>query len=71
MFRGKKLTLIERFIMKQALKKITYRQFCEKFRNQYGTGLRPELAKEISNKNGYKIEDLHNIVQDAKDTGRL
>jgi hypothetical protein len=57
--------------MKQQLKKITYKQFCEKFRAEYGNGLKPQLASEIAKKHGYKIVDLHNIVQDAKDDGRL
>lgn len=52
-------------------KKITYRQFCDKFRAEYGSGLHPAKAREIAKKNGYKIADLHNIIDDAKADGRL
>ena len=57
--------------MKPQLKKIPYKAFCKKFREEYGVGLRPDKARKIARENGYKIADLHNIVQDAKDDGRL
>jgi len=57
--------------MKPALKKITYKQFCEKFRSEYGDQLHPDKARQIAAEHGCKIADLHNIVDDAKADGRL
>jgi hypothetical protein len=57
--------------MKTQLKKITYQQFCEKFRAEYGTSLRPDKARQIAAEHGYKIADLHNIADDAKADNRL
>lgn len=51
------------------LKKITYKQFCEKFGFECGTN--PVDAKKIALENGYKITDIHNIIDDCRRDGRL
>jgi hypothetical protein len=52
------------------LKPITYKDFCKKYGIEYGAGLRPDLARRIAKGYGYKIANLHNIVDDAIADGR-
>jgi hypothetical protein len=53
---------------KKMLKKITYQDAAKKWGFQ---SLDPKEAKRIAAEHGYKIENLHNVVQDAKDDGRF
>ncbi len=58
------------------LKPISYLTFCRKFQNEYQHSdghfsLRPSVARKIAKRHGYKIADMHNIIDDAKRSGRL
>ena len=55
----------------KTLKKISYKTFFKKFRQEYGDSLNPAKAKQVAAANGYKIADMHNIVDSAKRDGRL
>jgi hypothetical protein len=63
--------------MDKTLKKITYKQFCDKIKKAFKarqanvTWINPKSVQALADLMGYKIQGLHNVLDDAKRDNRI